>query len=198
MSPPWSRSGRLVWLLEELGADYDILYCDITRRDGSGARDPGNPHPDGKVPALQHDDVLVTESLAIALYLTDLFPEAGLGAPVGSAGRGAALTWLAWVAGDLEPVLWSAITGEIARDAMAKARYDAAIARLFDALERGPCLMGDRFTAVDVMVGSSLGWARAHLPASDALDAYLARMGERPGNGRATEKDDTPPAIAAA
>lgn len=195
---PWSRSGRLVWLLEELGVDYEIRYCDILRRDGSGARDPGNPHPDGKVPALRHDDVLFTESLAIALYLTDLFPEAGLGAPIGSAERGAYLTWLAWVAGELEPVLWSAISGEIASDAMAKARYDAAIARLFGALEQGAYLMGDRFTAVDVMVGSSLGWARQHVPVSEKLDAYLARVGERPGNGRATEKDGTPPAMAAA
>ena len=77
---PWSRSSRLVWLLEEIGAGYEICYCDIPRMDGSGARDPRNPHPDGKVPALLHDDVLVTESAAVALYLTDLFPEAGLGA----------------------------------------------------------------------------------------------------------------------
>lgn len=195
---PWSRSGRMVWLLEEIGADYEIRYCDILRRDGSGARDPANPHPDGKVPALAHDDVLVTESLAIALYLTDLFPGAELGAAVGSAERGAYLTWMAWVAGELEPALWSAMSGETESDAMAKARYDAVIARLFDALERGPYLMGDRFTAVDVMVGSTLGWARAHAPASEALDAYLARLGERPGNGRAKEKDGTPPAMAAA
>ena len=87
---PWSRSGRIVWLLEEIGADYDIRYVDIFRAmTQSGARDPANLHPDGKVPALLHDDVLVTESAAVALYLTDLFPEAGLGAPVGSAERGA-------------------------------------------------------------------------------------------------------------
>jgi glutathione S-transferase len=52
---PFSRSSRLVWLLEELGADHEIHYCDIARMDGSGGRDPANPHPDGKVPALIHD-----------------------------------------------------------------------------------------------------------------------------------------------
>ena len=88
---PWSRSSRLVWLLEEIGVGYEICYCDIPRMDGSGARDPRNPHPDGKVPALLHDDVLVTESAAVALYLTDLFPEAGLGAQ--------------WVAGRGDPAL---------------------------------------------------------------------------------------------
>jgi len=81
---PWSRSGRIVWLLEEIGAGYDIRYVDIYRAmTNSGARDAANLHPDGKVPALLHDDALVTESAAIALYLTDLHPEANLGASDG-------------------------------------------------------------------------------------------------------------------
>lgn len=76
---PRSRSSRIVWLLEELKADCQIVYTTITRQDGSGDEDEANPHPDKKVPALVHDDVLITESSAIVLYLTDLFPEAGLG-----------------------------------------------------------------------------------------------------------------------
>jgi len=195
---PWSRSSRLVWLLEEIGVDYDIRYCDIARRDGSGARDPGNPHPDGKVPALTHGDVLVTESLAVALYLTDLFPKADLGAAIGSPERGAYLTWLAWTAGEMEPAYWSKITGTIDGDAHAQARYDAVIARLLGALEKGPYLMGDRFTAVDVMVASALAWGREYSPTSDLLDAYLARVTDRPANARATQKDGTPPVMAAA
>lgn len=192
---PWSRSSRMVWLLEELGADYEIRYCDIPRRDGSGARDPANPHPDGKVPALMHDDGLVTESLAIALYLTDLFPQAGLGVPAGSPGRGAYLTWLAWTAGEMEPAFWSRISGTIEGDPQAQARYDAVIARLLGALESGPYLMGERFTAVDVMIASALAWGRDYVPASDLIDAYLARVAERPANMRATGKDGTPPAM---
>jgi len=78
---PWSRSSRLVWLVEELGADCRIEYCDIRRMDGAGAADPKNPHPDGKVPALLHNGALITESAAVALYLTGLHPEAGLGFP---------------------------------------------------------------------------------------------------------------------
>jgi glutathione S-transferase len=192
---PWSRSGRLVWLLEEIGTNYDIHYCDIARQDGSGARDPANPHPDGKVPALKHGDVLVTECLAVALYLTDQFPEAELGAAVGTVERGAFLTWLAWAAGELEPALWSRMAGAD-QDVHARARYDAAISRVLGALEAGPYLMGDRFTAVDVMVGSTLGWARQHVPESAAIDAYLARVSERPANKQACEKDA--PAAAAA
>lgn len=190
---PWSRSSRLVWLLEEIGADYEIRYCDIPRMDGTGARDPLNPHPDGKVPALLHGDVLVTESAAIAQYLTDLFPEAGLGAPVGSPERGAYLTWLAWTVGEMEPAYWSRISGAMEGDVKAQTRYDAVIARLFGALARGPYLMGQRFTAVDVMVGSALAWGREFSPASAALDAYLARIMDRPGNVLAAAKDGTPP-----
>ncbi len=90
---PQSRSGRIVWLLEELGASCEIEYVGIFRaQSGTGAPDPANPHPDRKVPALLHDGALVTESAAIALYLTDLFPKAGLGAPVGSPERAAYLT----------------------------------------------------------------------------------------------------------
>src|SRR5688572_16277627 len=101
---PWSRSSRIVWLLEEIGAPYEIRYVDIFRaQTQSGGRDPANPHPDGKVPALVHDGALVTESAAIALYLTDLFPQAGLGAPVGSSERAAYVTWLSWTAGEMEP-----------------------------------------------------------------------------------------------
>lgn len=195
---PQSRSGRLVWLMEEIGQPYTLHYCQIARRDGSGGRDPGNPHPDGKVPAMLHDGVLIAESLAIALYVTDLFPQAGLGAPVGSADRGAYLTWLAWTAGELEPAFWSMISGSAHGDAMAVARFDAVISRLLNALEQGPYLMGDRFSAVDVMVASTLAWGRAHAPASPVLDAYLDRIKQRPASLRACEKDALPSALTAA
>ena len=120
---PWSRSGRIVWLLEEIGADYDIHYVDIYRAmSNTGGRDAANLHPDGKVPALLHDDALVTESAAIALYLTDLHPEAHLGASVGSPERAAYVTWLAWTAGEMEPAFWGKINGTAETDPLAKAR----------------------------------------------------------------------------
>ena len=189
-----SRSSRIVWLLEEIGVDYDIRYVDIFRAiTGAGGRDPANLHPDGKVPALAHKDALVTESAAVALYLTDLFPEAGLGASVGSPERPAYLTWLAWAAGEMEPAYWSRISGQTDGDPVAQARYDAVIARLFGALERGPYLMGERFSAVDVMVGSALAWGREFSPESLLLDAYLTRIMDRPANAMATAKDSATP-----
>src|SRR5262245_16832534 len=91
---PRTRSSRIVWLLEELEAPYQIQYTTIARADGSGGPDAANPHPDKKVPALVHDGALITESAAIILYLTDLFPEAGLGPRVGDRQRGPYLSWL--------------------------------------------------------------------------------------------------------
>lgn len=191
---PQSRSGRIVWLLEEIGADYDIRPVDIFRAMTlSGARDPANPHPDGKVPALLHNEALVTESAAIALYLTDLHPEANLGAPVGSAGRAAYVTWLAWTAGEMEPAFWDKISGAAETDPNAKARHDAAVARLLTALATGPYLMGDRFTAVDVMVASAVAWARDYVPGSALIDAWLERSLNRSANARAMAKDGALP-----
>ena len=76
---PRSRSSRFIFLLEELGAPYEIAKVAIRRGDGSGALDEGNPHPHGKVPAIRDGDTVVYESAAIALYLTDKFPAARLG-----------------------------------------------------------------------------------------------------------------------
>ena len=188
---PQSRSSRMVWLVEELGIDCPIHYCQVAVRNGQtvGEADPANPHPDGKVPALRHDDSVITESAAIALYLTDMHPEADLGAPVGSTERGTLLTWICWAAGELEPSIWAKMSGEVDRDLLVKARYDAAMARLLEALWVGPYLMGERFTVADVMIGSSLAWARSCLPDSPLLDAYAERLAQRPARIRADAKD---------
>ena len=188
---PQSRSSRFIWLLEELGADYEIRYVEIPRLDGTGGPDPSNPHPDKKVPALTHAGALVTESAAIALYLTDLHPEAGLGPVVGAPGRAAYLTWLVYYAGVIEPV----VTIEVA-----KLGDNAVFARTFrgvkeindrvrDALDRGSYLLGEAFSAADVLVGSLGQFARDMLPAGDPVDAWLARLQARPALARALARD---------
>ena len=193
----WSRSGRIVWLMEEIGATYEIEHVDIIRAlTGTGRRDKANLHPDGKVPALLHDGALVTESAAIALYLTDLFPDAGLGAPVGSPERAAYVTWLAWTAGEMEPAYWGKISALTETDPAARLRYEQVNARILSALEHGPYLTGHRFTAVDVMVGSAMAWGREFAPKSELLDRWLARIADRPAYQRAAAKDGAPPAMA--
>ena len=78
----------------------------------------------------------------------------------------------------------------------ARARFDCVLSRLFEALERGPWLMGQRFTAVDIMAGSAVAWAREFLPASPAMDTYLERIMDRPANALAAAKDGPPPVLA--
>lgn len=188
---PRSRSSRIIWLLEELGADYRIVVTNIPRIDGSGASDPGNPHPDKKVPALEHDGVLVTESAAIVLYLTDLFPEAGLGPRIGDPSRGAYLTWLAYYAGVIEPVINFEFVGladrpDLQRTFTSRAAVDA---RITGTLERGPYLLGERFSGADLLLASIGHWARQMLPSGAIVDAWLKRCSERPALARATAKD---------
>ena len=81
---PKSRSSRMIWLLEELDTPYEIRQVTIRRGDGSGALDPANPHPHGKVPVIVHDRVTVFESAAICVYLTDAFPKNRIGPMIGA------------------------------------------------------------------------------------------------------------------
>ncbi|HZZ36784.1 MAG TPA: glutathione S-transferase family protein [Caulobacteraceae bacterium] len=184
---PRSRSSRFIWLLEELGPHYEIEYVTIQRGDGSGAPDPKNPHPHKQVPALIHDETLVTESAAIALYLTDLHPGTGLGPLVGDPGRGAYLTWLAYYAGVLEPVVVAHSRG--ASDERDLAAYQALDERLKATLEAGPYLLGEAFSAADILYVSLLQFGRNLLPDHKVYDDYLARLNQRPAVTRALQKD---------
>src|SRR5690606_16783202 len=109
-----SRSSRIIWLLEELGATYEIRPVSIYRSlSGTGQPDPANPHPDKQVPALQDGETLVAESVAIVLYLTDAFPAAGLGPLPGETGRGEYLTWLTWYLAAMEPAIYAQFDQEL-------------------------------------------------------------------------------------
>ena len=186
---PKSRSTRMIWLLEELGAPYEVKVVDIARRDGVGAKDPANPHPHKQVPALLDDGVLISESVAIALYLTDKFPAAGIGPVVGDPLRGSYLTWLAYYAGVLEPVIVGHFEGRTATDPALKAQYEALDARLKSALEANPYLLGEAFSAADIMFASLLQFAREMLPAHAVYDEWLGRLNARPALARAMAKD---------
>ena len=79
---PWSRSSGMLWLLEELGVDYDLILPDI-RAEGGAPEDYRAVQPNKKVPAIDHDGTIVTERAAITIYLTDVFAEAGLAPAIG-------------------------------------------------------------------------------------------------------------------
>lgn len=186
---PTSRSSRFIWLLEELGEPYEIQYVTIRRGDGSGASDPANPNPLGKVPTLLHDGRMVTESGAIALHLTDSFPDAGLGPRVGDPSRSDYLTWLFYYAAEVEPALIGKFTGRVDSDEREKRSYDQMVERFSGALEKSPYMLGDSFSATDVLYGSVVQWGAQMLPDLPVFKTYLDRLSSRPALQRAQAKD---------
>lgn len=187
---PQSRSSRIIWLLEELGQPYTIRPVSIFRpMSGAGEPDPVNPHPDKQVPAIVDGDMLVAESVAIVLYLADAFPAAELGPKMGDPRRGDYLTWLAWYAAAMEPAMFAQFGDEL-DNPMKKRGYDAVVRRIENALADGPYIMGDTFTAADLLVASALAFGRRAFPESTTIDAYLEHCKERPANVRAMALDD--------
>jgi glutathione S-transferase len=124
--------------------------------DGKGAPDPANPHPDKKVPALLDNGVLIMESIAIVQYLTDKFPAAKLGPSIGDAHRGPYLSWLAYYAGVIEPVINLEFAGLADNAVMQRTFRDrsAMDRRILAALEAGPYVLGDTFSGADILIAS--------------------------------------------
>lgn len=185
-----SRSSRIIWLLEELGVPYRIQPVSIFRpMTSEGHPDPANPHPDQRVPAVVHGDGLITESVGIALYLGDLVPEAGLAPAVGSAGRGAYCSWLGWYACEMEQAMFASLSGALAASPAKQRDHAAVMHRLETTLAKGDHVMGDRFTAADVLIASALNFAPKAFPDSALIDAYVERCKNRPAALRALALD---------
>lgn len=189
---PKSRSSSILALLDELGIPdkVEIRHVTIPRQDGSGGRDPANPHPEGKVPYLVDGEDHVRERGAIILYLTDMFPEAGLGPLPGDPGRGQYLSWLSWYQGVLEPVaiLNFLKIGHPALEATFR-DYDTAIQRLDEVLTHQPWLLGDRFSAADLLIASPFLFFGEGMPRTPAIDDWAQRIQSRPSMARAAEID---------
>lgn len=189
---PQTRSTRFIFLLEELGVPYEIHRVAIRKRDGTGERDPANPHPHGKVPAIIDDGTTVFESCAIALYLTDRFADRRLGPQVGEAHRGAYLSWLAYYSGVLEPAFVSKfLKVAVPRGTAGWVAVEEALPVLIEALSRGPYLLGERFSAADVLYGTTFAMFSQSplMDRSTVIDAYARRVTSRPAFQRAMARD---------
>lgn len=191
---PRTRSSRFIFLLEELGVPYDIhRIANIRRPDGSGAVDPENPHPHGKSPALKDGDTLVWESSAIALNLTDRFPQNGLGPVAGDPKRGAYVSWLAYYAGVMEPAWMSAyMKWDVPRGTAGWVKTDEVMTFVNGKLEKSPYLLGEKFTAVDILVGTTfrLFIGSPILEKTELLENYVNRITSRPAFARAQAKEN--------
>jgi glutathione S-transferase len=189
---PRSRSGSVVWLLEELGVPYETRVVDIRRGDGSGARDPANPHPHGKVPCLLHDGHRVFEIAAITLYLTDLFPDAKLGPRVGDPQRGEYLSWLAYRPGVLEPALMMRrLSVKHVPGAMGWAEAGEVEETLNSVLAGRQYLLGDEFSAADISIGGTINFLMGFklMNETPVFKEYAARITSRPAFERMMAKD---------
>lgn len=189
---PRSRSTRIVALIYELGLQdrVQIEPVIVARQDGSGGPDPKNPHPEGKVPLLMHDGAEVWESTAIALYLSELAPEAGLGRPVGAPDRGTFLSWLAWYGGVLEPVIVFSFA-ELEHPVLTTTfrGLPEACNRLTTALKDRPYLMGEDFTVADLIIASTFSFAPHLMPENPEIQGWVARCANRPSMKRAAAYD---------
>lgn len=193
---PRSRSGNALWMLEELGVPYQIEYVSIRRGDGSGAIDPRNPHPHGKVPVLKDGDRVVFEQAAIALYLADKFADAGLGAAVDDPMRGSLLTMLAYYCGVMEPAFMSKFMQmQVPRGSAAWVDSDEAMDFINARLASQPYIAGERFTLADPLYAAAFAmFMDSPLLSSKRtpqLEQYVQRCISRPAFARAREKDVT-------
>lgn len=190
---PMSR-GRLVrWLLEEIGQPYRTELLDFATM-----KTPAYlaVNPMGKVPAIRHGDVVVTEGAAICAYLADAFPRAGLAPPIGDERRGPYFRWLFFAAGPLESAVVDRVLGVTVTEEQQRMVGYGSFAAVMDTVEgavsAGDYLVGDAFSAADLYLGSHLGYGMmtGSIETRPAFQSYVERLQARPAAQRAREIDD--------
>src|SRR5690349_16892242 len=189
---PNTRSSGVRILLEELGAPYELRAVNMKAGE---QRKPAYlaVNPMGKVPAIRYRGALVTEQVAIFIYLADLFPQAKLAPANDDPQRGPYLRWLVYYGSCFEPaVVDRALKREPGPLAMVPyGDYDTMLKTLTDQLAKGPYLLGDRMTAADVLWGTALVWTTMFkiVPELPVIMAYVKRVTARPAFGRVKELD---------
>ena len=188
-----SRSSIARWMLEEVGEPYDVHPLNLQAGENL---EPAYlaVNPMGKVPALDHDGVIITEAAAICTHLADSFPKAGLNVPVGDKRRGLYLKWLFFGPSCVEPAVTDRAfprKEEARRGILGYGNYDTVMDVLAKGVAGGPYILGGQFTAADVVIGSGLRWGMMFklIPERPEFTAYVGRLNERPALKRAQEKD---------
>jgi glutathione S-transferase len=189
---PNTRSAGVRILLEELGAPYDLHVLNMKSGEQRGA-DYLKVNPMGKVPAVLHGDTLVTEQVALYIYLPDVFPRAGLSPALTDPLRGSFLRWIAYYGSCFEP----AVIDHFMKRAPAPPQmcpygdFDTMLNTLVGQLEKGPYILGDQFSAADLLWGLSLNWMTGFklVPELPVVTDYLGRIKGRPSFVKVTEAD---------
>lgn len=191
---PMSRGRITRWMLEEVGEPYETVLLGYA--ESMKSPDYLAINPMGKVPAIRHGGTVVTEGAAICAYLADAFPEKGLAPPLGDPRRGPYFRWLFFAAGPVEAAVTNKSLGVTYADERKRmvgyGDFDDTINALETAVQNGPYICGDQFTAADVYVGSQIGWGLQFgtIDKRPAFESYFARISGRPAAKRAAEIDD--------
>ena len=188
-----SRSSIVLWMMEELGEPYDIHLLSLTKGEN---REPAYLaiNPMGKVPAIRHGETVITEAAAICTYLADEFPGAKLNVPIGSPQRGVYLKWLFFGPGCIEPAVIDRAAPrkeEARRGMLGYGDFDTTRNTVAAAVAQGPWLLGEQFTAADVIIGANIRWGMMFkmIPERPEFTAYAGRIAARPAAQRAEAKD---------
>jgi len=189
-----SRSSTALWMLEELGQPFAIELLKLKSGDQRKAEYLAI-NPMGKVPTLIDGDVIVSEASAICCYLADAYPEAGLAPAVREPLRGPYLKWLFYMPSCIEPAIIDKALNrpEAPRSTAGWGDYDTVISVLRDATAKAsPYLLGEKFSAADVAIGSALRWGMQFklLPDLPELVAYVERLKLRPALQRQLARDE--------
>jgi glutathione S-transferase len=181
---PMSR-GRIVhWMLEEIGAPYDVKLLDWEKREHKSPEYLAI-NPMGKIPTIVHRGTVITETAAILTYLADAFPAAGLAPAIDDPQRGTYLRWLFWAAGCMEPAMMDKSLGRPPASrpgAIGYGTYEDTMATLEKAIAPGPYILGDRFSTADLYLSATLGYGimTKAIDPTPTIGAYVARCNERP------------------
>jgi glutathione S-transferase len=189
---PNTRSAGVRVLLEELGAPYELRVLNMKAGEQRQA-DYLKVNPMGKVPAVLHGDALITEQVALYIYLPDAFPEAGLAPALTDPLRGPYLRWVAYYGSCFEPgVVDRALKRDPAPPSMCPyGDFDTMFGTLVDQLRKGPYILGDRFSAADLLWGLSLRWMTGFkiVEPLPEIMAYVERISSRPSFAKVTDAD---------
>jgi glutathione S-transferase len=188
-----SRSSIVHWMLEELGEPYKLEVLNLRAGD---QRKPAYLaiNPMGKVPTLKDGDVVVSEVAAICCYLADTYPKAKLAPPIGDKRRGDYLKWLFYGPSCLEPAMIDKALNRppAPRTTAGWADYDTVIEVLRSAVGAREYLLGEQFSAADIVIGSGLRWGMLFkmFPDLPEFVTYVGRLKARPAMQRQLAKDE--------
>jgi glutathione S-transferase len=186
---PFSRAADVVWMLEEVGHPYELVFVDLMKgeqlEDTHRARNKMS-----KLPVLDDDGTLISERSAIGLYLADRYAPGRLAPALDAATRGPFLRWCFYASAVIEPGCTAKSAGfEFKPGQAGWGRYAHMLDTLDDGLKNGPYLLGEQFSMADMIVGGTLRWMLLFkmIDAHESYTAYVERLNAREAYRRASD-----------